>query len=265
MMRHHRTTLLLVLLLALPAAAQEQKPGPVKPPPGPELKRIPANPPPETPPIPAEEIIERFTKKEAEMKQAHEQFNYRLTVRVVEFDETGKAAGEWQVVSEIIFKPDGTRVGRIIEQPPSTLKRMDFTMEDVQDLASLPMFILTPDQRPRYDITYQGKQPIDELNTFIFRVQPRRLERNVAQFEGLIWVDDRDFVIVKTYGRMVKEVEEDTVGLPFKMFETYRENIEGKYWFPTYSRSEDTVKSELGETKLRLTIRAGDFRPRETK
>ena len=262
-MRHHSAILLLALLLSATAPAQEPKQGPVTPPPRPELKRIPANPAPEIPPIPAEEIIERFTKKEGELKQAHEQFNYRLTVRVLELDEAGKAAGEWQVVSEIVFKPDGTRVGRIISQPTSTLKRMDFSVEDVQDLASLPMFILTPDQRPRYDITYQGMQPLDELNTFIFRVQPRRLERKVAQFEGLVWVDDRDFAIVKTYGRMVKEVEDDSVGLPFKIFETYRENIEGKYWFPTYSRSEDTVKSELGETKLRLTIRSGEFRPRQ--
>lgn len=227
------------------------------------MKRIPAGRPPESPPIPVEEIIERFLQREAEMRKAHEQFNYRLDVRVQEFDESGKADGEWRVTSDVVFRPDGTRVGRVLEEPASTLKRSDFTLEDLQEMASLPMFILTPDQRDRYEIGYQGVQPLDELQAYIFQVRPRRLERQVAQFEGLVWVDDRDFVIVKMYGRMVREVEEDSVRLPFEFYETYRENIESKYWFPTYTRSDDTLKSELGDTKLRLTIRCSDFRPRE--
>jgi hypothetical protein len=76
-------------------------------------------------------------------------------------------------------------------------------------------------------------------------------------------VEDRDFAIVKAFGRMVREVEDDNPSLPFQYYETYRENVESKYWFPTYTRSDDTLKSELGDTKLRLTIRSSDFRPRE--
>ena len=262
-MRHSLSIPFAIFLLAASALAQDPRQGPIQPPPGRDVKRIPAGTPPEPPPIPAEEIIERFTQKEAELKQAHEQFNYRMTVRVQEFDESGSPSGEWRVTSDIVFKPDGTRVGRVIEQPPSTLKRSDFTLEDLQEVASLPQFILTPDQRQSYEIAYQGMQPLDELKTYIFQVHPRRLERKVAQFDGLVWVDDRDFAIVKVYGRMVREVEEDSPALPFQFYETYRENIAGKYWFPTYTRSDDTLKSELGETKLRLTIRASDFRARE--
>jgi len=262
-MRYSLTIPLAALLLTASATAQEPRQGPIQPPPSRDVKRIPAGTPPEPPPIPVEQIIERFTQKEAELKQAHEKFNYRLTVRVQEFDESGSAAGEWRVTSDIVFKPDGTRVGRVIEQPASTLKRSDFTLEDLETLASLPQFILTPDQRGRYEITYQGIQPLDELNAYIFQVKPRRLERKVAQFDGLVWVDDRDFAVVKMYGQLVREVEEDTAKLPFQFFETYRENIESKYWFPTYTRSDDTLKSELGETKLRLTMRSSDFRPRE--
>jgi hypothetical protein len=156
-------------------------------------------------------------------------------------------------------------VGRVLSQPPSTLKRTDFSIEDLEDLAAVPLFILTSEDREKYEITYQGIQPLDELTTYIFRVQPRRLERRVAQFEGLVWVDDRDFAIVKTFGRMVAEVEEEGRSLPFKHFETYREHIESRYWFPTFTRSEETLSSQAGETRLRLTIRAADFRPRETK
>lgn len=262
-MRYNPAIPLAALLLAATVLAQDPRQGPIQPPPGRDVKRIPAGAPPEPPPIPTEQIIERFLQKEAETKQAHERFNYRLTVRVQEFDESGSAAGDWRVTSDIVFKPDGTRVGRVIEQPTSTLKRSDFTLEDLQEMAGLPQFILTPDARDRYEIAYQGMQPLDELKTYIFQVRPRRMERKLLQFEGLVWVEDRDFAIVKMYGRMVREVEDDSPSLPFQFYETYRENVEGKYWFPTYTRSDDTLKSELGDTKLRLTIRSSDFRPRE--
>lgn len=252
------------MVLVAAVRAQEPRQGPVTPPPGREIKRAPTTPP-DPPPVPVDEIIQRFTQKEAEMKRAHEQFNYRMTVRVQEFGEDGSAAGEWQVVSDVVFKPDGSRVGRILQEPASTLKRTDFALEDLQELASLPQFILTPDQRERYEIIYQGTQPIDELNAYIFQVRPKRLERRVPQFEGLVWVEDRDFAVVRTYGRMVTEVSDDTKGMPFKNYETYRENIESKYWFPAFTRSEETLKTHAGETKLRLTIRCAEFRPRETK
>jgi len=182
---------------------------------------------------------------------------------VQEYDEEGQAGGEWKVVSDVVFKPDGSRVGRIIEMTPSTLKRASFSPEDLHVLASLPLFILTPDQRDRYEVTYDGKQPLDELTTYIFRVRPRQLDRRIPLYDGLLWVDDRDFTVVKGYGQMVREVDDDSAELPFRTYETYREFIDGKYWFPTYSRSEEIIQSESGESRLRLTIRMTDFRPRE--
>lgn len=250
------------LAVAAAAAAQEPRQGPVTPPPKREVKRIPADSTPEPPPVPVEEIIRRFTAREAEQKRIYDAYDHRLTVRVQEFPEEGGAGGEWQVTTDITTRPDGTRVGRVVKQAPSTLKRASFSLEDIQELASEPWFVLTPDQRDRYDITYQGTQPLDELTTYIFRVQPRRLERRVRQFDGLVWVDDRDLAIVKSYGRMVTEVDEGRAAWPFTMYETYREMIAGR-WLPTYSRSEDTIRSQRGEARLRLTIRISDYRPPE--
>jgi len=225
-------------------------------------KRVPESAP-EPPPVPVQELIRRFTEKESELKRLYETSEYRLSLRVQEFEEDGTAGGEWRVVSEVVTKPDGARVGRILEEPRSTLKRIRLDAEDIELLASLPQFVLASDQRERYDITYMGKQPIDELSTYIFRVQPRRLERRVRQYEGLVWVDDRDFAIVKTYGRMVAELEEETAEMPFKLYETYRELVDSKFWLPTYTRSEETIKSQSGEARLRLTVRISDYKLRE--
>lgn len=252
---------LLILLPLAGARAQGQGPGPVTPPKH-EVKRLPEAKP-ETPPMPLEEMLDRIIRNEETLKRLFNTSDYRLSLRVQEFEEDGSAGGEWRVVSQVTTKPDGARVGRIVEEPSASLKRLQLDREDVESLASLPYFVLTADQRARYEVLYLGEQPLDELNVFLFRVQPRRLERRIRQFEGLLYVDQTDFAVVKTYGRMVTEVEEENTELPFKLYETYREFVGGKYWLPSYVRSEDVVKSEMGEAKLRLTIRISDYELKE--
>jgi len=126
-------------------------------------------------------------------------------------------------------------------------------------LTHIPPFVLTTEQTGRYELTYIGKQAIDELNTYLFRVQPKRLERGQRQFEGLVWVDDRDLVIVKTYGKMVAQTGDAAQKPLFSIFETYRENIDTKYWFPTYTRADEIVERQSGDVRIRLTIRRSDF------
>jgi len=242
-------------------AAQEPLPGPVTPPPNREVKRIPANSIPEPPPVPVEEIIRRFAQKEDEFLRARAGYIYRKTIRVQEFGEDNKPAGEFQVATDLIVAADGRRYEHIVQQSPSTLRRMKLAPEDLEILARMPMFALTSEQLGKYELTYQGKQQVDELTTYIFRVQPRQRERTRAYFEGLVWVDDRDFLIVKTYGKWVTEIGDvASPELPFTMYETYRENIDKKYWFPTYARSDDTLRQKNGDVRIRLTIRWADYK-----
>jgi hypothetical protein len=44
------------------------------------------------------------------------------------------------------------------------------------------------------------------------------------------------------------------------MFETYRENVDGKYWFPNYSRSDATVKLNDRDVPVRVTIKWSNFK-----
>jgi len=94
----------------------------------------------------------------------------------------------------------------------------------------------------------------------MFRVRPRRLSRSHLYFEGVIWVEDRDFAIVKTYGKWVSEVEQKTGFEPFVFFETIRENVEGKFWFPAFVRSEESLKPEAGPARIRLTVRFTNYK-----
>jgi hypothetical protein len=253
---------LAVFLGAGHAAAQEPKTGPLTPPPSREVKRIPAEKAPEPPSIPVEEIIRRFTQKEDEFLRARAAYTFRKTVRVQEFSDDGKVSGEFQIATEPAAASDGRRYERVVQQPPSTLRRIPLAPEDLEILARIPVFPLTTEQLSKYELSYTGKQLVDEISAYTFRITPRQLERTRAYFDGLIWVDDRDLLVVKTYGKWVTEVGDvSTPELPFTTFETYRENIDGKYWFPTYTRSDDYLRQKAGELHIRLTVRWTDYKP----
>jgi hypothetical protein len=48
--------------------------------------------------------------------------------------------------------------------------------------------------------------------------------------------------------------------MPFTMYETYRENVDGKYWFPNYERSDDTLHLKDVSVPVRLVIKWTDFK-----
>jgi hypothetical protein len=74
-------------------------------------------------------------------------------------------------------------------------------------------------------------------------------------FQGRIWVDDQDLQIVKARGKGVPEFDQR-----FPTFETYREQIDGKYWFPTYTYADDQLSFKSGQTvHLRMRIKFTDF------
>jgi hypothetical protein len=251
---------LLSLFAMVSGAARAQSSGPVTPPPKYEVKRVPAQPTDvKAPPVPAEEIIRRFAANEDVMKKAFDQYSFNQTIRIKEMSDP---AGEFSVSGEMFMKSDGQRYDRIVKQPVSTLKQTSFTLEDVKTVANLPLFALTTDELPNYTVKYEGTEKLDELNTYIFRVQPKQLVRNRPLFDGVIWVDQQEFAIVKSSGKFVREVVTQGNGLPFSMFDTYRENISGKYWFPTYTVSDDFVSEPNGQNlPLHLVVRSTDFQP----
>ncbi len=236
-----------------------QDTGPQAPPPKFEVKRIPAEPHPGPPPVPEQVIIERFTANEEVMKKVYETYDFTQSIRMDELTDPG---GKFSVTGEVYTRPDGQRYLRVTKQPESTLKLMHFSLEDVRVIASMPEFPLTPDKVANYDFKYAGQEKLDQLNTYIFQVKPKLLSRKERYFQGVVWIDDQDFAIVKSYGKFVSEIEGNGTALPFTMFETYRENFQGKYWLPTYTRSDDYFKNDQNdELPLRLVIHSTDFKP----
>jgi hypothetical protein len=240
-LRNYSACAAAIVTLLMASNARAQDPGPQAPPPKYEVKRISPEPAAGPPPIPAQEIIQKFTANEDVMKKAFDTFTFSQTIRMQELSDPG---GAFSVTGQVYSKPDGQRYMRMAQQPVSTLKLTHFSLEDVREFSSIPLFPLTSDESPNYIFKYAGEEKLDQLNTFIFQVKPKMLSRKKRYFEGVIWVDTQDFVIVKSYGKFVSELSGNGFALPFTMFETYRENIQGKYWLPTYTRSDDYYKLE---------------------
>ncbi len=190
-----------------------------------------------------------------------ESFSYHKRLVVEEIGDDGKPADQAEVDTVPQVSADGSRYERLVGHPKSTLKILSLTPDDLQIFSSFPMFPFTTDQLRNYTIKYQGQQPLDQLQTYIFSIEPKRLERKRPYFSGVIWVDNQDFAIVKTYGRWVTELGDVTSPeLPFSMFETYRQPV-GDNWFPAYFRSDSEISLKDGSVPIRLVIYWTDYAP----
>lgn len=244
-------------LMAGGAIAQAQTTGPITPPPTFELKHIPVKPEPAAPPIPAEQIIQRFTQNEDLNKKAYDADTLDQSVKVEELVANG---GLFELNGEQYTKSDGEHDERVLKPPTSNLHYTEFSLEDVKFLAGLRLFFLTTEELPQYKLSYEGKEKLDQIDTFIFRVQPKQLISKPL-FDGVVWIDDQDFAIVKSYGQFVTDTGNFAGSFPFRMFDVYRENIHGHLWLPTYIRSDSDVKAPQGTVPIRLVIRSSNFRP----
>ena len=240
--------------------AHAQDSGPMAPPPKFEAKRIPSVPHPGPPPIPAEQIIQKFAANEDIMKKEFAAYDFTQTVRLQELMDGG---GQFTATGLVYARSDGQHYWRIAEKPVSTLTVKDYSLTEVRMMMEFPAFVFTTDEIANYNFMYAGQDKLDELNTYVFQVKPKTLSRTRRYFQGAIWVDDQDFAIVKTYGKMVSEMQDDPTQHPLSMFETYRENFQGKYWLPTYTTSEDYVgDSADSQIHLRLIVHDTDFKIR---
>ena len=255
--------LLFTIALALAAGTptgHAQQSGPISAPPDKEVRRIPAASTPPAPPIPVSDIIRQFTAREDEFSREHLRYGFHRTVRLQEFPADGSEGGELNLDEEIYLGANGRRYEKVTKEAGTELKNSQLTFQDLKELARIIFFPLTSEDVARYNITYVGSQRLDELQTYVLRVQPKHLERRIRQLEGLIYVDDHDMAIVKIYGRWVTEVDNPDGALPFSLFDVQREPVDGKYWFPDYARSEDVVAVKEGQTRLRLTIHMTGFK-----
>ena len=207
--------------------------------------------------ITTEEIIRRFAAKETEFQQARDQYTYRQDVTV----KTPEDDGEYHEIFDVLFNDQGRRLENVVYAPQSLLVRIQMSPEDLDDIRHRLPFVLTADELPEYQILYVGQQQEDELHCFVFDIAPKEIVGKKRYFQGRIWVDDRDFQIVKTFGKTVPDIrkKKGQENL-FPKFTTWREQIDGKYWFPTYTKADDTLHFSGGDVQIREIVKYSDYK-----
>ncbi len=212
-----------------------------------------------------EEIIKHFAGKEKEFKEARDQYTYRQDITVKTLDGS-TTTGEYHEVFDVLFDDKGHRIENVVFAPQSSLEQGGLSLDqgDVQDFRNRLPFVLTTDEIPEYNILYVGQQSEDELRCYVFDVAPKQIVGKKRYFQGRIWVDDHDFQIVKTYGQAVPEIRDTKKKGKeehlYPKFTTWRQQIDGKYWFPTYTRADDMLHFNLNDIHIREIVKYEDYK-----
>ncbi len=219
--------------------------------------------------ITPDEIIKRFAQKETEFAKARDQYTYRQDVKVETVDgET--VDGQYREVFDVMFNDKGQRMENVVFAPQSSLTKIYMSEEDMQDIRHMLPFVLTEDELPEYNILYVGQQQEDELRCYVFDIAPKKIEAKKRYFQGRVWVDDHDLQIVKTYGKTVPDLcnnrpcsevkhRSDNENL-FPKFTTWRQQIDGQYWFPVYTKADDELHFKLEDVHIREIVKYEDYK-----
>jgi hypothetical protein len=219
------------------------------------------------PAIPPEQIIQRMAAKESEFQDALDHYTYRRTARVQELDDDNKVTGEWYEIDDVIFDSTGNRTERVVFAPENTLKQVILMPSDLHDLQHGYPFVLTKEDLGQYNVSYVGRQKVDEVDCYVFDVSPKTIEKKKRYLDGRIWVDTTDLQIVVTNGRMVPDTDTHKSSADLHPpFMTWRQQIDGHYWFPVYTKGEGFLHFTGGygymaqDVHLRETIKYSDYK-----
>jgi hypothetical protein len=210
-----------------------------------------------------DEIIKRFSAKETEFAKARDQYTYRQDVKVQTIDGS-TVTGEYKEVFDVMFNDQGKRIENVVFAPQSSLEAGGISMDqgDFEDIRHKLPFVLTESDLPEYNILYVGQQQEDEVHCYVFDIAPKKIEGKKRYFQGRIWVDDHDFQIVKTYGKTVPDTGKkhgDDEHL-YPKFTTWRQQIDGQYWFPVYTRADDELHFKLQDVHIREIVKYEDYK-----
>lgn len=208
-----------------------------------------------------EEIIKRFATKETEFAKAREQYTYRQDVKVQTVDGD-TVDGQYREVFDVLFDDKGKRIENVVFAPQSSLTKIYMSQEDMEDIRHMLPFVLTQEQLPEYNVLYVGLQQEDELRCYVFDIAPKQIVGKKRYFQGRVWVDNHDFQIVKTYGKTVPDIRKkhgDEENL-FPKFTTWRQQIDGQYWFPVYTKADDELHFKMEDVHIREIVKYEDYK-----
>lgn len=217
-----------------------------------------------TPPktLTAPEVIQKFTAQETKVKLARDRYTYTQDVMVQTLGDKGAVDGQFHEISTISYDDKGKRSEKVTFAEQSTLRGVQLTQDDMEDIHVFMQWFLTQEEVPQYKLTYAGQQHVDDLDTYVFHVEPKNLEKNKRYFQGRVWIDSHDFEVVKTCGKSVPDVIHVKKNQPMNIrptFVSYRQLVGGQ-WFPAYARVDDTLNFKVQAVHLREIVKLTGYK-----
>jgi hypothetical protein len=208
-----------------------------------------------------EELIRKLSEQENKARDAREHYTFTQDVLVQTLD--GKTAdGQFHEITQVSYGEKGKRIENIKFAEQSTLRGVQLTAEDADDVRFFMPWMLTTDQVAQYKLTYAGQQHVDDLDTYVLHVEPKTEEKNKRYFQGRIWVDNRDLQIVKLCGKSVPDVlkvkKKQAMDVR-PMFVGYRQYVDGN-WFPAYAKVDDTLHFNTDSIHIRQIVKFSEYK-----
>ena len=168
---------------------------------------------------------------------------------------------EYNRSTKVFYDRYGALSERLIEEKSTLPKDESINVGQVNNLVRIYKFMLTPSVLQQYDFNYIGRERIDELQTLVFDLKPKRV--GPASFgearryvRGRIWIDEDDLQVVKVGGEILPETRPHRT----PRFETYFQNYD-KYWLPAYTTADDDLMIDKDYLRVNVKARFIDYAP----
>ncbi len=205
-------------------------------------------------------LLRKIAQREQENARARENYTYRQSVTIQEFDSHGAATGEFYEVRDVTFSPNRVRYEKVLSGARNTLKRIQLTQQDIDDVRNVQPFLLTPDELPLYEGQYKGEETMDGNVCFVEHIRPRQILSTQRFFEGMLWVRQSDLAVIRSEGKAVPDIETLREQNLFPHFTTLRREIDGKWLFPVETYADDTLYFRQAPQRIRIIIRYMDYK-----
>jgi hypothetical protein len=209
--------------------------------------------------VPISNIIHSFAANEKALKQAFEQYTY--TRDVILKSNCQDSQQFYHLTVDVGFDRRGNRSEKV-KEVQSTLQCIAISKEDLDSFRDQSLFMLTTDEIQNYQINFIGQQHQDSAHFYVFDVVPVDTTAGKLYFRGRLWVDAGNFSIVRSQGTVSIQREKkhkwpENIIPPVT---TWRELIDGKYWFPMQSRAKDVLHFSGGDVEIDEVIRFTNYK-----
>ena len=177
-----------------------------------------------------------------------------------ELDDHGMARGQYRETRDVIFSPRHDRTEQMVGSASNALKNLILTEQDFEDIRNIQPLVLTEDRLWNYETKFRGDETLDEVDCWVLQVRPRQILQGQRFFDGMIWVDKKDYNIVRMEGQAVPQIRTTKTENLFPRFTTIRKPLDGKHWFPVYTYADDTLQFRTGPQRIRLRIAYSNYK-----